>query len=291
MNVPTLTLGRPDDWHLHLRDGAALRAVLPHTAARFARAIVMPNLKPPVTTTAMAAQYRAASSTALPAGAAFEPLMTLYLTDRTPLEEVDRARDSGIVHGFKLYPAGATTHSDAGVTDIAQTRRSAGADGAVRHGAAGARRSDARSGGCVRARGALHRRGARAAGHPPSGPAQIVFEHITTRVAVNFVRSARAGIGATITPQHLLHNRNAMLAGGIRPHFYCLPVLKTEPDRHGPARCRHQRRAALLPRHRQRTARPQRQGIGLRLRGHVFGARGHRALCRSLRGCGRAAQA
>lgn len=230
MNVPTLTLGRPDDWHLHLRDGAALRAVLPHTAARFARAIVMPNLKLPVTTTAMAEQYRKRILDARPAGTDFEPLMSLYLTDKTAPEEVDRARESGIVHGFKLYPAGATTHSDAGVTDIrkidevlarmAQLNIPLQVHGEVTQEAVDVFEREARFIDEVLAPLATR--------HPAL---KIVFEHITTRVAVNFVRSARAGIGATITPQHLLHNRNAMLAGGIRPHFYCLPVLKTESDR------------------------------------------------------------
>jgi dihydroorotase len=226
----SLTFGRPDDWHLHLRDGAALRAVLPHSAERFARAIVMPNLKPPVTTTAMAAQYRDRILQALPAGADFQPLMTLYLTDRTPPAEVDRARDSGIVHGFKLYPAGATTHSDAGVTDVARIdavlARMAErgmvlqVHGEVTHDAVDVFDREARFIDEVLA--PLVTR------HPAL---RVVFEHITTRAAVGFVRAARAGLAATITPQHLLHNRNAMFAGGIRPHFYCLPVLKTEPDR------------------------------------------------------------
>jgi len=230
MSADSITFGRPDDWHLHLRDGAALRAVLPHTAARFARAIVMPNLKPPVTTTAMAAQYRERILDARPAGSGFQPLMTLYLTDRTPPDEVDRARDSGFVHGFKLYPAGATTHSDAGVTDIARIE-------AVLE-------RMAERGMVLQVHGEVTReavdvfdREARfidevlapvVARHPRL---RVVFEHITTRAAVQFVRGARDGIAATITPQHLLHNRNAMFAGGIRPHFYCLPVLKTEPDR------------------------------------------------------------
>jgi len=230
MSEDSITFGRPDDWHLHLRDGAALRAVLPHTAARFARAIVMPNLKPPVTTTAMAAQYRARILEARPTGSSFEPLMTLYLTDRTPPDEVERARDSGIVHGFKLYPAGATTHSDAGVTDIARVdpvlARMADrgmvlqVHGEVTHDSVDVFDREARFIDEVLA--------PLVARHPRL---RVVFEHITTRSAVQFVRGARAGVAATITPQHLLHNRNAMFAGGIRPHFYCLPVLKTEPDR------------------------------------------------------------
>jgi dihydroorotase len=230
MSADSITFGRPDDWHLHLRDGAALRAVLPHTAARFARAIVMPNLKPPVTTTAMAAEYRERILAARPAGSSFQPLMTLYLTDRTPPDEVDRARDSGFVHGFKLYPAGATTHSDAGVTDIARIEavleRMAvrgvvlQVHGEVTHDSVDVFDREARFIDEVLA--PLVER------HPRL---RVVFEHITTRAAAQFVRAAREGVAATITPQHLLHNRNAMFVGGIRPHFYCLPVLKTEPDR------------------------------------------------------------
>jgi dihydroorotase len=230
MSPDTLTIGRPDDWHLHLRDGAALRAVLPHTAERFARAIVMPNLKPPVTTTALAGEYRQRILAARPEGSDFEPLMTLYLTDRTPPDEVDRARDSGFVHGFKLYPAGATTHSDAGVTDVrridAVLARMAElgvvlqVHGEVTQDAVDVFEREARFIDEVLA--------PLVARHPRL---RVVFEHITTRAAVEFVRSAREGIGATLTPQHLLHNRNAMFAGGIRPHFYCLPVLKTETDR------------------------------------------------------------
>jgi dihydroorotase len=230
MNPDSITFGRPDDWHLHLRDGAALRAVLPHTAARFARAIVMPNLKPPVTTTAMAAQYRERILAARPAGSSFEPLMTLYLTDRTPPDEVDRARASGIVHGFKLYPAGATTHSDAGVTDIARidpVLERMATRGVVLQ-VHGEVTGDAVDVFDREARFIDEVLAPLVARHPRL---RVVFEHITTRAAVQFVRGARDGVAATITPQHLLHNRNAMFAGGIRPHFYCLPVLKTEPDR------------------------------------------------------------
>ena len=230
MSVDSITFGRPDDWHLHLRDGAALRAVLPHTAARFARAIVMPNLKPPVTTTTMAARYRERILEARPAGSGFEPLMTLYLTDRTPPDEVDRARDSGIVHGFKLYPAGATTHSDAGVTDLARIDPVLArmADRGVVLQVHGEVTGDAVDVFDREARFIDEVLAPLVTRHPRL---RVVFEHITTRAAVQFVRGARAGVAATITPQHLLHNRNAMFAGGIRPHFYCLPVLKTEPDR------------------------------------------------------------
>jgi dihydroorotase len=225
-----MTLRRPDDWHLHLRDDAALRAVLPHTATRFARAVVMPNLKPPVTTTDAALAYRQRILAALPQGASFEPLMTLYLTDRTPVAEVDRALASGRVVGFKLYPAGATTHSDAGVTDLARVddvlARMAETGMVLQvHGEVTHERTD------------IFDREARfidevldpvVQRHPRL---RIVFEHITTARAVEFVSGAHAGIAATITPQHLLYNRNALFRGGLRPHYYCLPVLKTEPDR------------------------------------------------------------
>lgn len=226
----TLRIRQPDDWHLHLRDGAALRAVLPHTARCFARAIVMPNLKPPVTSTAAAQAYRERILAALPAGTPFEPLMTLYLTDQTSADEVDRAKASGIVHGFKLYPSGATTHSEAGVTDIrriaAVLERMAERGMVLQvHGEVTPEEID------------IFDREARfidtvLAPLVERIPAlRVVFEHITTAAAVDFVRAARDGVAATITPQHLLHNRNALLAGGIRPHFYCLPLLKTEPDR------------------------------------------------------------
>ena len=225
-----LRIRQPDDWHVHLRDGAAMRAVLAHTARCFARAIVMPNLQPPVTTTADARAYRERILAALPAGSRFEPLMTIYLTDRTAPDEVERARDSGIVHGFKLYPAGATTHSEAGVTAMANIskvlERMADCGMVLQvHGEVTASQVD------------IFDREARfiedilaplVKGLPGL---RIVFEHITTAAAVDFVSQARDGVAATITPQHLLHNRNALLAGGIRPHFYCLPILKTEPDR------------------------------------------------------------
>lgn len=226
----TLTIRRPDDWHLHLRDGAALRAVLPFTAAQFARAIVMPNLKPPITTTAQAQAYKQRILEALPAGAKFEPLMTLYLTDRTEPAEVDRAKASGSVHGFKLYPAGATTHSDAGVTDIrkvdsvlarmAELGVILQVHGEVTDPAVDVFDREARFIGAVLA--PVIDRFPRL---------RVVFEHITTGEAAEFVRRARPGVAATITPQHLLMNRNALFTGGIRPHHYCLPVLKTEPDR------------------------------------------------------------
>jgi dihydroorotase len=225
-----LTIRRPDDWHLHLRDGAALAAVLPYTAERFARAIVMPNLKPPVTTTAAALAYRERILAALPAPLRFDPLMTIYLTDRTDPAEVNRAKQSGRVFGFKLYPAGATTHSDAGVTDIrridAVLERMAEigvvlqVHGEVTHEATDVFDREARF---------IEEVLEPTANRFPSLP--IVFEHITTEAAVDYVRGARGRIAATITPQHLLHNRNALFQGGIRPHYYCLPILKTERDR------------------------------------------------------------
>jgi dihydroorotase len=228
--VTSLTIRRPDDWHLHLRDGEALRAVLPHTAAQFARAIVMPNLKPPVTTTGQALAYKRRIIEALPSGSRFEPLMTLYLTDRTDPTEVEKAKASGAVHGFKLYPAGATTNADAGVTDIRKVdsvlARMAELGVVLQvHGEVTDPNIDvfdreARFIGSVLAPLIDRYPGLR-----------VVFEHITSREAVEFVRGARLGVAATITPQHLLMNRNALFTGGIRPHHYCLPVLKTEPDR------------------------------------------------------------
>ncbi|MDE2566932.1 MAG: dihydroorotase [Burkholderiales bacterium] len=231
MSLPptSLTLARPDDWHLHLRDGAAMAAVLPYTARQFGRAIVMPNLRPPVTTTAQALAYRDRIVAALPPGAAFTPLMTLYLTDRTPADEIRRAKDAGIV-ACKLYPAGATTHSDAGVTDIRHV-----------HGVLEA----------------MQREGLRLLVHGEVTDAEvdvfdreavfvervlqplrrdfpalkIVLEHITTAEAAQFVAEADAGLAATITAHHLLYNRNALFTGGLRPHYYCLPVLKRERHR------------------------------------------------------------
>ena len=228
--MSALVIRRPDDWHLHLRDGAALAAVLPFTAARFARAIVMPNLSPPLTTVAAALAYRERIRAALPAGVQFEPLMTLYLTDRTPVEEIARAKAAGCVLGCKLYPAGATTHSAAGVTDVrhldAVLERMEELDlvlqvhGEVTDPAVDVFEREARFIDTVLA--PLAARHARL---------RIVFEHITTRAAVEFVLNGRAGIAATVTPQHLLMNRNALFAGGLRPHHYCLPVLKAEEDR------------------------------------------------------------
>jgi dihydroorotase len=228
--VTTLTLRRPDDWHLHLRDGAHMAAVLPFTAARFARALVMPNLKPPMTTSAALGEYRARILAALPAGAHFEPLMTLYLTDRTSPEEIRKARDSGFVVGAKLYPAGATTNSDAGVTSIENTwpALEAMADlGLVLqvHGEV----TDAAVDVFDREIEFIDRVLVRVLERVPG--LRVVFEHITTAAAAGFVRGARESVAATITPQHLLMNRNAIFDGGIRPHHYCLPLLKRERDR------------------------------------------------------------
>jgi dihydroorotase len=233
--MDTLTITRPDDWHLHLRDGDALAAVLPHTARQFARAIVMPNLRPPVTTTAQAAAYRQRILAALPRGAAFEPLMTLYLTDNTPADEIRQAKASGIVHGVKLYPAGATTNSDSGVTDV---RRCAAALEAMQqvglpllvHGEV----TDGRVDVFDRERVFLDEVMQPLRRDFPA--LKVVFEHITTRDAAEYVRDAGGPIGATITAHHLLYNRNALFMtadgkAGMRPHYYCLPVLKREVHR------------------------------------------------------------
>ena len=228
--MSTITLRRPDDLHLHLRDGEAMRSVLPFTAARFARALIMPNLKPAVITTEQAQAYRQRILDALPGGLTFEPLMTLYLTDRTEAAEVDRAKASGCIVGFKLYPAGATTHSDAGVTDIHRIERVLArmeeldvvleVHGEVTDPEVDVFEREARFIDTVLA--------PLAARFPRL---RIVFEHITTRAAVQFVLGSRSGVAATLTPQHLLMNRNALFTGGIRPHHYCLPVLKSQPDR------------------------------------------------------------
>ncbi len=228
--MKSITLTQPDDWHVHLRDGAALRAVAKFTAARFGRAIVMPNLQPPVTTVAAAQAYRERVLAALPPDSAFQPLMTLYLTDSTRAADIDAARDSGIVQGVKLYPAGATTHSAAGVTDIRRVDAVLERMQALRmplllHGETTGADVDVFD----RETDFIDRTLAPLLERFPSLP--VVFEHITTARAVEFVRQARNGVGATITPQHLLHNRNAIFSGGLRPHYYCLPILKREPDR------------------------------------------------------------
>lgn len=233
MSSSTLTITRPDDWHLHLRDGDALDAVAGYSAAQFARAIIMPNLRPPVTTTEQAIAYRDRILEAVRRSGhpGFSPLMTLYLTDNTPAEEIERAFDSGVVHAVKLYPAGATTNSDAGVTDLL--------------------------GKCGKALAMLERLGMPLLVHGEVTDSEIdvfdreavfidrvmiplrrafptlkvVFEHITTRQAADYVKEAEGPVAATITPQHLLYNRNAIFQGGIRPHWYCLPILKRETHR------------------------------------------------------------
>ena len=225
----TLTLTRPDDWHLHVRDGAAMAAVVPHTAAQFGRAIIMPNLRPPVTTTAQALSYKERIAQAVPAGTTFEPLMTLYLTDITTPDEIARAADAGIV-ALKLYPAGATTNSDAGVTDVRKTYKTLEAMQRANllllvHGEVTDPEIDLFDREAVfidRVLAPLRR---------DLPELKIVFEHITTREAVQYVRDADAHTAATITAHHLLYNRNAIFLGGIRPHYYCLPVLKREVHR------------------------------------------------------------
>ena len=224
------TIIRPDDWHVHLRDGAHLQAVLADTARRFGRAIVMPNLNPPVTTAARAAEYRERIIAALPAGLKFEPLMTLYLTDNTQAQEVRRARESGIVHGVKYYPAGATTNSDSGVTDLAKCADALAAMEEcglplLMHGEVNLPEVDIFD----RERVFIER--VLAPLLQRFSKLRVVFEHITTAAAVEFVRTAPARVGATITAHHLLLNRNAMFTGGIRPHHYCMPILKREADR------------------------------------------------------------
>ncbi len=226
----TLVLTRPDDWHVHLRDGAMLARVVPDTARRFARAIVMPNLVPPVTTAANAQDYRQRIMAAVPAGWRFEPLMTLYLTDSMPPSEIEAAKASGCVHGVKWYPAGATTHSQSGVTDI---RRCHAVLAAMQthdlpllvHGEV----TDPSVDVFDREREFIERHLIAVLEHYPR--LRVVLEHITTRQAVEFVTRASARVAATITAHHLLLNRNAMFAGGLRPHHYCLPVLKREEHR------------------------------------------------------------
>jgi dihydroorotase len=225
-----ITLIQPDDWHLHLRDGRHLSAVASHTARQFARAIVMPNLRPPVTTAAAALAYRDRILAALPAGSAFEPLMTLYLTDNTPPSEIARAAATGVVHAVKYYPAGATTNSDAGVSDLArcyavlEAMEKTGMPLLV-HGEVTDPAVDIFDRERVfleRVLAPLIRR---------FSALKVVVEHATTREAVQFVRDAGATVAATITAHHLLLNRNALFSGGIRPHHYCLPVIKREQHR------------------------------------------------------------
>ena len=225
-----ITLTRPDDWHLHLRDGEHMRAVLPDTVRRFARAIVMPNLRPPVTTTQLALNYRERIHAALPAGAVFEPLMTLYLTGKTRPEEIAKARQSGVVHAVKYYPAGATTNSDSGVTDLTrcfgvfEAMEACGMPLLV-HGEVTDPRVD------VFDREKVFLERVLAPLIERFTKLRVVVEHITTREAARFVLATPPRVAATITAHHLLLNRNALFAGGMRPHHYCLPVLKREEHR------------------------------------------------------------
>ena len=231
----SITITRPDDWHLHLRDGEHLRAVLPDTARRFARAIVMPNLKPPVTTTKLALEYRSRILAALPGGTPFEPLMTLYLTDNTAPDEIAAARSSGAVHAVKYYPAGATTNSDAGVTDLAKCRRVL--EAMEKHGMpllVHGEVTDPAVDVFDRERVFVERVLAPLIERYQG--LKVVMEHITTREAAEFVAAAPPRVAATITAHHLLLSRSAIFAGGIRPHLYCLPVLKREIHRQALAR-------------------------------------------------------
>jgi dihydroorotase len=225
----SLVLTRPDDWHLHVRDGATMASVVPATARQFARAIVMPNLRPPITSAQAAADYRARILAAVPAGLKFEPLMVIYLTDNTPAEEAARAKAMGAV-AFKLYPAGATTNSDAGVTDLRKTYKALEAmqrEGLVLcvHGEVTEAEVDVfdREKAFIDDKLIPLRR--------DFPELKIVFEHITTKEAAQYVSEADRFVGATITPQHLLYNRNALFMGGVRPHYYCLPILKREEHR------------------------------------------------------------
>ncbi|HET9043120.1 MAG TPA: dihydroorotase [Burkholderiales bacterium] len=228
----TLTITRPDDWHLHLRDGAALASVLPYTARQFARAIVMPNLKPPVTTVALARAYRERILAALPSTAVgrFEPLMTLYLTDNTSPGEIAAARASGFVHAVKYYPAGATTNSDSGITSLERAFPALAA--MEKHDLPLLMHGEATDPGIDvfdREKAFIDSVLAEVVRRFPA--LRLVFEHITTQDAVDYVLAAGPRIGATITAHHLLYNRNAIFKGGLRPHLYCLPVLKRERHR------------------------------------------------------------
>jgi len=226
----SLTLKRPDDWHLHLRDGPALGAVAGHTARVFGRAIVMPNLKPPVTTVAAAAAYKDRILAALPGDTRFEPLMTLYLTDATPVAEIAAAKASGFVHAVKYYPAGATTNSDSGVTALERVYPVLAA--MEKHGVVLALHGEVTDPAVDmfdRERVFVDSALPRIVRDFPG--LKVVLEHITTREAAAFVAAASSNVAATITPQHLLWSRNALFVGGIRPHYYCLPILKRETHR------------------------------------------------------------
>jgi dihydroorotase len=224
-----LSIQTPDDWHLHIRDGAAMAAVVPYTARQFGRAIIMPNLRPPITTTAQAVAYRERILAVLPEGSTFEPLMTLYLTDNLPPDEIKRARDAGVV-AVKLYPAGATTNSDAGVTDLRKTYKTLEAmqrEGLklLVHGEVTSPDVD------LFDREAVFIDDVFEPLRRDLPELKVVFEHITTKEAAQYVAESNAFTAATITAHHLLYNRNAIFMGGLRPHYYCLPVLKREVHR------------------------------------------------------------
>jgi dihydroorotase len=229
MTSQQLTITRPDDWHLHVRDGAAMASVVPHSAAQFARALIMPNLRPPVTTAALATAYRDRILAAVPRGVAFQPLMSLYLTDNLPPEEIVRAKAAGVV-ALKLYPAGATTNSDAGVTDLRKTYRTLEAmqrEGLLLlvHGEVTDPEID------IFDREAVFLERKLIPLRRAFPELKIVVEHMTTKEAVQYVRDADRFVAGTLTAHHLLYNRNAIFTGGIRPHYYCLPVLKREVHR------------------------------------------------------------
>lgn len=233
--IETLTIARPDDWHLHLRDGAVLDSVVGHTARQFGRAIIMPNLKPPVVTTELALSYRERIMAALGRSgvdpASFTPLMTIYLTDNTSAAEIRKANESGMIHGVKLYPAGATTNSDAGVTDLLgrcgsalEAMQDVGMPLLV-HGEVTDPAID------VFDREAVFIDRVMLPLRRAFPELKVVFEHLTTRDGVDYVREAQGPVAATITAHHLLYNRNALFLGGVRPHWYCLPILKRETHR------------------------------------------------------------
>jgi len=229
-STKSITISRPDDWHLHVRDDVTLSSIIGHTARQFARAIIMPNLKPPITTTAMAQAYRQRIMESLPDNAEFTPLMTLYLTDNTSSEEIIRAKESGFIHAVKLYPSGATTHSDAGVTDVEKTYDTLATMADVGlpllvHG------ESTRTDVDVFDREKIFIEETLAPMLEKIPTLRVVLEHITTQEAADFISNGPERTAATITAHHLLMNRNAMFKGGIRPHAYCLPVLKREKHR------------------------------------------------------------
>ena len=274
MAPDTLTLRRPDDWHVHLRDGAMMAAVLPYTARQFARAIIMPNLAPPVTTVADAEAYRARILKAVPAGVAFTPLMTAYLSDHSDPNEIERGHRAGVFTAAKLYPAHATTHSAHGVTDIAKIgptleRMADIGMPLLVHGEVTDPAID------IFDREAVFIERVLAPLTKRLPELKIVLEHITTKEAADFIASAGPNLAATITAHHLVISRNALFAGGLRPHMYCLPVAKRETHRLALRRAAVSGGAEVLPRHRHGAASCRRQGARLRLRRHLQRARRH----------------